>query len=101
MSENEPSQGPTFSLQRVRCCQCQLPLIRVSEGDVLVTVHQQGKDLIQPTSAYSYRTLTDPTQLQTCPRCGTILTPTTMLPVLARTIIAEEDTPVQNPTQND
>jgi hypothetical protein len=101
MSESESSQGPTFSLQRVRCCHCQLPLIQVGEGNMLVTVHHQGKEITQPTPAYSYRTLTDPTPLQVCPRCGTILTSATTAPVPARTIVIEEGTPAPNPNRND
>ena len=101
MNDRETSQGPTLSLQRVRCSQCQLPLIQLGEGNLSVTLHHKGEEITQSPPAYSYRALTDPTPLRTCPRCGTILTSTTITLVHSRTIITDEGALVQKLKQND
>jgi hypothetical protein len=90
MSTMGSSQGNKPVLQRIRCRQCQLPLLQVYQGDLLYTLHQNGEQTaVQELPAYFYRTLTDPTPLLTCPRCGGVLSPATLTIVLPRTIIEE------------
>lgn len=92
MSETDSSPGKTFALKRVRCAQCQFPLLQLYQGDLLYTLHQHGEETTsQHLPAYSYRALTDPTLLLTCPRCGASLSPATITAVLPRTIVTEED----------
>lgn len=91
MSAMDSSQGETPVLRRIRCGQCQLPLLQVYQGDLLYTLHQSGEQIaVQELPAYFYRTLIDPTPLLTCPRCETVLSPATITTVLPRTVIMEE-----------
>lgn len=90
MSTMGSSQGNMPVLRRIRCRQCQLPLLQVSQGGLLYTLHQNGEQTaVQELPTYCYRTLTDPTPLLTCPRCETVLSPATTTPVLPRTVITE------------
>lgn len=96
MSEMDTSQGNMPVLQRVRCGQCQMPLVQLYQGDLMYTLHQHGEETAsQHLPAYSYRALTDPTPLLVCPRCGAILSPATITAVLSRTIITEEGNTAQ------
>lgn len=96
MSKIDSSQENMPVLRRVRCGQCQMPLVQVYQGDLLYTLHQQGEEAAsQHLPAYSYRALTDPTPLLTCPRCGAILSPATIIAVLPRTIVTEEGKTVE------
>jgi len=96
MSEIDSSQENMPVLRRVRCGQCQMPLVQVYQGDLLYTLHQQGEESAsQHLPAYSYRALTDPTPLLVCPRCEAILSPATTTAVLPRTIVIEEGNTIQ------
>lgn len=96
MNEMDSSQGNIPVLRRVRCGQCQLPLLQLYQGELLYTLQQHGEETAsQPLPAYSYRALTDPAPLLVCPRCGTILSPATTTAVLPRTIVTEESQAVQ------
>lgn len=78
-------------LRRIRCGQCRLPLIQLYEGDLLYTLHRHGDETAsQQLPAYSYRALTDPTPLLTCPRCGAMLSPATVSVVTPETLVTEE-----------
>ncbi|HET8843747.1 MAG TPA: hypothetical protein VFN35_19950 [Ktedonobacteraceae bacterium] len=80
-------------LQRVRCGQCRFPLVQWYQGDVSYTPEQPGEpSQAQPLPAYSYRTLTDPTPLRSCPQCGAILSPTMVTVVQPETRLREERT---------
>lgn len=90
MSTMGSSQGNMPVLRRMRCGQCQLPLLQVYQGDLLYTLHQNGEQTaVHELPAYFYRALTDPTPLLTCPRCGVVLSPATLTVVPPRTIIEE------------
>ena len=90
VNEPDATQGKVSVLQRVRCRQCQAPLIQLYQGELPYTVQAPGADpIFQHLPAYSYRTLTDPTPLLTCPRCGGILSPTTTTIVLVPTMGSE------------
>lgn len=43
MSTIDPSRGETPVLRRMRCGQCQLPLLQVYQGGLLYTLHQNGE----------------------------------------------------------
>lgn len=91
MSTMDSSQGEMPVLQRIRCGQCQLPLLQVYQGGLLYTLHQNGEQTaVQELPTYFYRTLTDPTPLLTCPRCETVLSPATITIVHRRMVITEE-----------
>jgi hypothetical protein len=92
MSGMDASQEKTLRLQRVRCGQCRLPIIQLSEGNLLEETAQQ-------LPVYSYRALTDPTLLLVCPRCETNLSPAMVTTVLPGTVITEKSKAVQQPNE--
>ena len=99
MNEIDTSQGNTLLLQRVRCSQCRLPLVQLYQGDLLYTLHQIGEETAsQPLPVYSYRTLTDPTPLLTCPGCGATLSPATVIVVTSETLVTEESKTTPGPS---
>jgi hypothetical protein len=91
MKEPENQQRGRSVLQRVRCGHCRLPLVQLYQGQVPYTL-QRGKEkaITSQLPAYSYRALTDPTPLLSCPRCGAALLPATVTAVDSFSLVVEE-----------
>src|SRR5260370_41972267 len=91
MGEQDNQQRGKQVLQRVRCSQCRTPLVQLYQGEVPYTLQSSnGEITTHLVSAYSYRTLTDPTPLLSCPKCDSALSSAVVTAVNSIPLVTKE-----------